>query len=82
MRKLTGRVQQLEAPSRTTPPVSALPKAVTTRALESTTQALPNSPVQSDSIVGSTPIARPLGTSSDTRSRKGKAPLVDPFTEL
>ena len=81
VRKLTGRVQQLEAPSRTTP-VSALPKAVTTRALESITQAQPNSPVLSDSIVGSTPIARPLGTSSDTRSRKGKAPLVDPFTEL
>ena len=79
VRELTGRVQQLEAPSRTTP-VSALPKAATPRALESTTHAQPNSPVLSDSMVWSTPVAKPLGTSSDTRNRKGKAPPVDPFT--
>ena len=75
VRELTDRVQQLEAPSRTTP-VSALPKAVTPRALESTTHAQPYSPVLTDSTVGSTRLARPLGTSSDTRSRKGKAPPV------
>ena len=34
----------------------------------------------SDFTVGDTPRARPLGTSLDTRSRKGKAPPVDPFT--
>ena len=80
MRELTGRVQELEAPSQTTP-VSALPKAVAPRALESTIHAQPNSPVLSDSTVGSTRIARPLGASSDTRSHKGKTPPVRPFTE-
>ena len=39
-----------------------------------------SSPVLSDFAVGDTPRARPLGTSLDTRSRKGKAPPVDPFT--
>ena len=39
-----------------------------------------SSPVLSDFAVGDTPRARSLGTSLDTRSRKGKAPPVDPFT--
>ena len=78
MRELTARVQQLEGPSRSS--VTALPIVATSRASVPTTHSQTGSPALSDFAVENTPRARPLGTSLDTRSRKGKAPPVDPFT--
>ena len=60
--------------------VTALPFVVTSRASVPTTHSQPGSSVLPDFTMGDTLRARPLGTSLDTRSRKGKAPLVDPFT--
>ena len=79
MRELTGRVQQLKGPSRSFP-VTASSCVLTSRASVPTTHSQPGSPVLSDFAVGDAPRARPLGTSLDTRSRKGKAPPVDQFT--
>ena len=79
VRELTGRIQQLEGLSQSSP-VTVSPNEVTTRVLVPTTTSQPGLSVLSDSTVGDTPGTRPLGTSSDIRNRKGKAPPVDPFT--
>ena len=79
MRELTGRVQQLKGPSQSSP-VTASPCVATSHASVPTTHSQPGSPVLSDFAMGDTPRARPLGTSLDTRSRKGKAPPVERFT--
>ena len=79
MSELTGRIQQLEGPSRPSP-ATASPNVVTSHTLASTTLTQSCSPIVSNSNVRTTQRARALGTSLDTGSEKGKAPPVDPFT--